>query len=79
MSQAKVDRYKEAKKNRKKIMRREKRNHYLGCTAAVVIAAGLIGWAGYSVYANYQANKPASYTEVDMTALTDYYSDLQVD
>lgn len=79
MSQAKVDRYKEQKKNRKKIMRREKRNHYLGCTVAVIIVAGLIGWAGYSIHTNYEKNKPVSYTEVDMSALNDYYSNLQVD
>lgn len=79
MSQAKVDRYKEEKKNRKKNMRREKRNHYIGCTVAILIAAGLVGWAGYSIYLGYESSRPASYTEVDMSALTDYYSNLQVD
>jgi hypothetical protein len=28
---------------------------------------------------NHEANKPVSYTEVDLSALTDYYSNLQVD
>lgn len=78
MSQAKVDRYKEEKKNRKKNIRREKRNHYIGCAAAILVAAGLVGWAGYSIYLRYEESRPISYTEVDMGALTDYYSNLQV-
>ena len=36
MSQEKVDRYKEQKKNRKKIMKQEKCKRYLGYTATVV-------------------------------------------
>ena len=58
MSQEKVDRYKEQKKNRKKIMKQEKCKRYLGYTATVVVIA---------------------LTEVDLSALTDYYSNLQVD
>ena len=44
MSQAKVDRYKEEKKNRKKIMAKEKRmriaGYIVGCLVAVVSSAG---------------------------------------
>ena len=79
MSQEKVDRYKEQKKNRKKIMKQEKCKRYLGYTATVVVIALIIGWAGFSIYKNHEANKPVSYTEVDLSALTDYYSNLQVD
>lgn len=78
MSQEKVDHYKEQKRNRKKIMKKEKRHRYLGYSVATLIAVCIIGWAGYSVYARYEANKPVSYTEVDMSALTDYYSSLDV-
>ena len=39
MSQAKVDRYKEEKKNRKQTIQKEKRNRVLGRTLGVVIAA----------------------------------------
>jgi hypothetical protein len=49
MSQAKVDRYKEEKKNRKKIMAKEKRMRIAGYVAGCLVAAGIIGWAGYSV------------------------------
>ena len=44
MSQEKVDRYKEQKKNRKKIMKQEKCKRYLGYTATVVVIALIIGW-----------------------------------
>ena len=46
MSQAKVDRYKEEKKNRKKIMAKEKRMRIAGYVAGCLVAAGIIGWAG---------------------------------
>ncbi|MCI5493495.1 MAG: hypothetical protein MR425_05145 [Lachnospiraceae bacterium] len=78
MSQEKVDRYKEQKKNRKKIMKKEKRMHFLSCALCVVIGVGVIGWIAGSGYRAYEKNKPVSYTEVDMSALTDYYSDLDV-
>ena len=44
MSQAKVDRYKEEKKNRKKIMAKEKRMRIAGYVAGCLVAAGIIGW-----------------------------------
>ncbi len=77
MSQQKVDLYKEQKKNRKKIMKKEKYMHYLRCSAVIVVCALIVGWAGWSIYAKYEANKPASYTEVNMNALNDYYSSLE--
>ena len=45
MSQAKVDRYKEEKKNRKKIMAKEKRMRIAGYVAGCLVAVGIIGWA----------------------------------
>ena len=39
MSQAKVDRYKEEKKNRKKIMAKEKRMRIAGYVAGCLVAA----------------------------------------
>ena len=43
MSQAKVDKYKEAKKNRKKQMKKEKIQSYLRRGVACIVAAALIG------------------------------------
>ena len=48
MSQAKVDRYKEEKANRKKILAKEKRKRITGIICGWVIAVLIVGWAGYS-------------------------------
>lgn len=77
MSQAKVDRYKEQKKNRKKIMKHEKHMRFLGYSVATIVAACIITWAGVSIYKTYEAKKPVTATEVDLTALTDYYSSIE--
>ena len=76
MSQAKVDRYKEQKKNRKKIMKKEKCRIVLGRTIGVLVCAAIVGWAGWSVYKLYESKKPASYTEVNMKAITDFYTNM---
>ena len=80
MSQAKVDRYKEEKKNRKQTIKKEKRNRVLGRTlsaaAGVVIAAAIVCWIGFSGYSYYQEKKPMTKTELSMTALNEYMSNL---
>ena len=48
MSQAKVDRYKEEKKNRKKTMAKEKRLHLLAVVCGWLVVIALAGWAGVS-------------------------------
>lgn len=75
MSQAKVDKYKEQKKNRDKIMKREKRERILAEVIVCVVVVALIGWAGYSFYQNHKPTVVNTYT-VDGTALTDYMSEL---
>lgn len=79
MSQAKVDRYKEQKKNRKKIMRREKIANILRKCAGTIVVLAIVGWVGYSAVSVYQKNQPVSYTEVNITAISDYISSLGVD
>ena len=74
MSQAKVDKYKEQKKNRDKIMKREKRERILAEVIVCVVVVALIGWAGYSFYQNHKPTVVNTYT-VDGTALTDYMSE----
>ena len=54
MSQAKVDKYKESKKNRKKQMKKEKIQSYLRRGVACIVAAALIGMAGFSIYNIYE-------------------------
>ncbi|WP_296116617.1 hypothetical protein [uncultured Eubacterium sp.] len=79
MSQAKVDRYKEEKKNRKQTIKKEKRNRVLARTVGVVIAAAIVCWIGFSGYSYYQAKKPTTKTEISMTALNDYLGSLSTD
>ena len=76
MSQAKVDRYKEEKKNRKKTLKKEKRNRVLARTIGVVVAAVIVCWIGFSGYSYYQEKKPMTKTELSMTALNDYLNSL---
>ena len=66
MSQAKVDRYKDEKKNRKKNMKKEKVQNIIRRCAVCVIAVALIGCAGYSVHNIYESKKPT----VDYSAMT---------
>ena len=68
MSQAKVDRYKEEKANRKKVMRKEKIANRLRKCAVAVVAAALVVWIGYSAYNMYESSRPVkevNYQSVD--------------
>ena len=81
MSQAKVDRYKKEKANRKKIMKKEKRLLFLEKAAGCLLGAAVIFWAGYSIY-NYSQNTETETTqtvttEVNLDSLYDYYASLQ--
>ena len=87
MSQAKVDRYKEEKKNRAKIMAKEKREWMMVKLGGGLLAVVLVGWIGASVYYN-ATNKPETATEtqvekpvytVNTTALDDYLGGLELD
>jgi hypothetical protein len=82
MSQAKVDRYKEEKKNRKQIMAREKRNWFLTQLCLALVGLLIVVWVGFSAY---QAiTKPAgdavqevkTYT-LDNSAIEDYLDSLE--
>ena len=70
MSQAKVDRYKDEKKNRKKNMKKEKVQNIIRRCAVCVIAVPLIGCAGYSVHNIYESKKPTEKVTVDYSAMT---------
>ena len=73
MSQAKVDRYKEEKKNRKKTMAKEKRLHLLA------VVCGLAGWAGVSGYRIYESKKPVETIYANVDAITDYMNSLSTE
>lgn len=79
MSQAKVDLYKKEKANRKKIMAKEKRMKALRTTVLSVVCVAIVGWAGFSVYQYYEANKPAETHQVNLDGINDYLSELNTE
>lgn len=78
MSQAKVDRYKWEKRHRKQIMKREKRQLWIGRIIAVLILVGIVAWIIYSIVAYYQSIKATETKQfsINDTALTNYMNDL---
>ena len=79
MSQAKVDRYKEDKKNRKETMAKEKRANALRALAGGAVLVVLLGWIGVSAYGMYQANQPLETIYVDTTAIDEYMGTLDAE
>ena len=77
MSQAKVDRYKEEKANRKKTLARNKVKRAVAITCAWAVVIGLLGWAGYSTYSYYESKRPAETYTVNLDALDDYLTGLE--
>ena len=80
MSQSKVDRYKEEKRNRAKIIKKEKRQWMATKLGMYLVGLVLVAWVGVSVY-NGVTTKDASEIEkptytVDTTALDDFMTDL---
>lgn len=75
MSQEKVNQYKEAKKNRKQIIKKEKQKAMLTKIGVGLVAAVLVAWLGYSAVVTVQnAEGPA--VTVDSSAISDYVSGL---
>lgn len=53
MSQAKVDKYKKEKANRKKAMAKEKLKKKIYVIIGAVVALAFVAWIGFSVYNDY--------------------------
>lgn len=79
MSQAKVDRYKDQKANRKKIMAKEKAKRVAAKICAGVVAVAIVGWAGYSTYDYIESKKPAKTYEINTAELDDYLGGLSTE
>ena len=82
MSQKKVDQYKKEKANRKQHMKKEKIARITYSIVGIVIAAAIVSWAGYSIYARSNGTDAAngsSTVEVDTSALDSYLSNLGSD
>ena len=76
MSQAKVDRYKENKANRKQIIKKQKTMRVIRKCVVTVLFCGLVGWVGYSAFDSWQANRPRRMTEVNFDAIDEYLQEL---
>jgi hypothetical protein len=79
MSQEKVERYKQEKANRKKIIKQEKRKALavkIGISAVVLAS---VGWVGYSAYDIIQANKPETEIAVNLDSVNEYLAGLSTD
>ena len=83
MSQAKVDRYKEEKRNRAQIIKKEKRQMMAMKAGASLVALVMVAWVGFSVYRTLNpedtttVEKP-TYT-VDTAAIDDFMETLDLE
>ena len=76
MSQAKVDRYKEEKANRKKIMRREKIANKLRTCVVGIVAIALVFWIGYSAYNMYESSRPVKEAKVNYQSIDTFNQEI---
>lgn len=77
MSQAKVDRYKEYKANRKEIIAKQKRKQQMTKIVIWVVAILLVcGVVGFGVYAGIQAREDFYNSIPDYTATGQLFSDM---
>ena len=60
MSQAKVDKYKNEKANRKKTNARNKVERVIARIVAAAAVVALVGWGGYSGYQYYEKSRPVN-------------------
>ena len=76
MSQEKVNQYKEAKKNRKETVKKEKQKALLTKLGLGAVGLALVVWLGYSAVVTVQnAEGPA--VAVDTSAVTEYINGLE--
>lgn len=75
MSQAKVDRYKEQKANRKQIMQKEKRQKMLWKIGSCAVGVLLVAWVGFSAVSKFYVAPVKTY-EVNTAALDEYIGGL---
>ena len=81
MSQAKVDRYKEEKKNRAKIIKKEKRQLLAMKLGASAVAVVLVAWFCVSIYLGFQSQDASTTTEkvnytINTSAIDEFLTDL---
>ena len=76
MSQAKVDKYKNEKANRKKTNARNKVKRVIARIVAAAAVVALVGWGGYQYY---EKSRPVNCYYADISAVSDYLQGLSAD
>ena len=81
MSRRKVEAYKEYKKNKETIIKKQKRNRIVEIILVTLVAALFFGWVGYSAYRSSVRAREAEVTEtvVDFSPYSDYLETLNLD
>ncbi len=84
MSQAKVDRYKEEKKNRAQLIKKAKREWMAMKAGLSLVAIVLVAWVGVAVYQGVHTPEAGAVTEkptyeVNTTAIDSFLSDLDAE
>lgn len=72
MSQAKVDRYKEEKRNRKQEVKNQKRKKAALKVVGVLVCAAIVVWIGFSGYNYRQENRPIETTQINLDPIQNY-------
>ena len=76
MSQAKVEKYKEQKANRKQTMKKEKLQSIVRNSIAAVVIVAALGWVGYAGVTSIIDSIPREEVKVDYNAISNYESAL---
>jgi hypothetical protein len=76
MSQAKVDKYKQEKANRKELIAKEKRKKMLVKIGASAILVALVAWVGISVGVSVYESRPKDKIFVQISDIEKYLDDL---
>lgn len=76
MSQEKVERYKQEKANRKKIIKKQRIMSVVRKAVLSLAALALVGWLGFSAYQTHEAKQERPVAEVDYNAVNNYLSSL---
>lgn len=86
MSQAKVEEHKEEKLHRKEIVKKQKRNRFIGWGVGIAICCAAVVWIGWSLYGTVKSSqeeatkdKQTVVTPVDLSSLTNYASSILKD
>ena len=73
MSQAKVQRYKEEKANRKETIKKEKMQKGIRIGIAAVVVVCLLVWGGISGYNKYDETRERAAVEVNFDSVADFF------